>query len=288
MRSIDIRDETAPLESVILGTGESMGEHTNNPKALYHKENNTFPKQAHVLQELQVFKETLERQGVEVLRPKNIPDIYQIFTRDIGFVIDDFFVVANMKIATRQAELKGIRAILNTLDPAKLVQPPPAALIEGGDVILWNDYIFVGKSARTNTAGFHFLRDFFKSKTVIQIPTIISPDYRQHILHLDCAFQPVGSDQAIIYQAGFVEPPTPILDLFPADRRIEVTKNEMISMYPNIFSISNNTVIIEQNFTNLKHQLLKRGFQVLEVPYQETSKFSGLLRCSTLPLKRKY
>ena len=58
-------------------------------------------------------------------------------------------------------------------------------------------------------------------------------------------------------------------------------------MFPNIFSISPSKIVLEQGFERLKAGLTKRGYEVFEVRYSETSKLSGLLRCSTLPLKRK-
>ena len=58
-------------------------------------------------------------------------------------------------------------------------------------------------------------------------------------------------------------------------------------MFPNIFSISPTKIAIEKGFTRLKDELLGRGYEVFEVDYSETSKLGGLLRCSTLPLKRK-
>ena len=37
----------------------------------------------------------------------------------------------------------------------------------------------------------------------------------------------------------------------------------------------------------LNSELRNRGFQVEEVPYAEIAKMEGLLRCSTMPLRRK-
>jgi N-dimethylarginine dimethylaminohydrolase len=45
--------------------------------------------------------------------------------------------------------------------------------------------------------------------------------------------------------------------------------------------------VVEQGFGRLKSGLIERGYEVFEVDYSETSKLGGLLRCSTLPLKRK-
>jgi len=55
----------------------------------------------------------------------------------------------------------------------------------------------------------------------------------------------------------------------------------------NIFSISPEVIISEKGFFRLNSELRKRGFQVEEVSYAEIAKMEGLLRCSTMPLRRK-
>jgi len=58
-------------------------------------------------------------------------------------------------------------------------------------------------------------------------------------------------------------------------------------MNSNVFSISEKVIVSEKGFTRLNNQLRKREFIVEEIQYSEISKMEGLLRCSTLPLKRK-
>ncbi|MEO1548760.1 MAG: arginine deiminase family protein, partial [Bacteroidota bacterium] len=62
--------------------------------------------------------------------------------------------------------------------------------------------------------------------------------------------------------------------------------DEMYQMYSNVFSISPEVVVSEQNFTRLNTWLREQGFIVEEIPYAEIAKQEGLLRCSTLPLVR--
>ena len=66
----------------------------------------------------------------------------------------------------------------------------------------------------------------------------------------------------------------------------EIDKEEMYTMNSNIFSISEDVIISEKNFTRLNSWLRNQGFTVEEVPYAEIAKQEGLLRCSTLPLIR--
>jgi N-dimethylarginine dimethylaminohydrolase len=60
----------------------------------------------------------------------------------------------------------------------------------------------------------------------------------------------------------------------------------MYDMCANIFSVNPNLIISSKNFVRLNKELRDRGFKVEEVKYNETAKMEGLLRCSTLPLRR--
>ena len=113
-------------------------------------------------------------------------------------------------------------------------------------------------------------------------------DPRDGILHLDCTFMPVGRDKAIIYRPGFMNPRDAghLVDIFGQDNVFELTQEEMYWMNSNIFSISPTVVVIEEHFTRLKAWLESWGATVETVPYREISKMGGLLRCSTLPLRR--
>jgi N-dimethylarginine dimethylaminohydrolase len=58
-------------------------------------------------------------------------------------------------------------------------------------------------------------------------------------------------------------------------------------MFSNVFSISQEVIVSEKNFTRLNSWLREQGFTVEEIPYAEIAKQEGLLRCSTLPLIRE-
>ena len=77
-----------------------------------------------------------------------------------------------------------------------------------------------------------------------------------------------------------------LVNFFGIDNIFEITKDEMYDMYSNVFSISEEVIISERNFTRLNEWLRNHGFIVEEVPYAEIAKQEGLLRCSTLPLIR--
>lgn len=286
-RKLNVKNETDRLTSVILGVGKDQGEQLDiNPVSKYHIENGTYPTEEANVRELSAVEKALVNEGVEVIRPKNLPNTEQIFTRDIGFVIDDRFIVANMKEEVRQPEIDGIEGVLHNLPQGKVVKLSNEAIIEGGDVILMNDHVFVGLGKRTNQQGFEELKALFPKKHFHSIALNVTDDPKTNILHLDCTFQPVGQDMAIIYEDGFKEYPEVIYDLFGDEKLIKIDQSEMNQMFPNVFSIAPDKVLVEEHFGRLISVLRSKGITPVPVPYAETAKLSGLLRCSTLPLFR--
>jgi arginine deiminase len=62
------------------------------------------------------------------------------FTRDIGFVID-VFIKSNI-LPDRERELDAIQYVIDQIN-YKSSASPEEVHIEGGDVMLWNDYILL-------------------------------------------------------------------------------------------------------------------------------------------------
>lgn len=284
--TVNIQDETGPLKTVVLGhsTDKNPIKHINNPKYAESLRLGIEPSDDQLLCEIEGFAALLEEEGVKVLRPSNIPACTQIFPRDIGFVIDNTFVVSNMRFENRNCEYSGISNLVEKI--SRVLQPAPEINIEGGDIVLFKDYVFVGIGQRTSYAGLEYLKNHFSQRQIIPIPLVVTDDPMSNILHLDCAMQPVGHDSAIIYEGGFIEIPETVYDLFPEKKRIIVTQREMYDMMPNIFSISPIKVIIDERFERLAKELKKRDIEPLAIPYIGVSRLGGLLRCSTLPLER--
>lgn len=303
MLQLNIKDETSRLRAVVLGTANSNGstptaEEAYDPKSLEHILAGTYPKNEDMIPEMEAFAAVLKKYDVQVFRPEEIKDYNQIFSRDIAFVIDDIFVKANI-LPDREKELDAIQYVIDQIDPKKVVRPPEEVHIEGGDVMLWNDYIFIGTykgsdykdyiTARTNMEGVEYIRNLFPTKIVKEFDLVKSKiEPRDNALHLDCCFQPVGKNKAIIYKQGFREEADYVflVNLFGKENLFHITREEMYHMNSNIFSIAPDVVVSERNFTRLNVWLRNNGFTVEEIPYAEIAKQEGLLRCSSLPLIR--
>ncbi len=301
---LHINNETSKLKAVVLGTAESIGpiptmEEAYDPKSKEHILAGTYPKEEDMVKEIDAVEAVLKKYDVEVYRPKIIKDYNQIFTRDIAFVIDDKFIISNI-LPDRGQEIEAIDHVINQIDPEKIIRLPEDAHIEGGDVMPMRDHIFVGTykgkdyrdfiTARTNLKAVSALQEIFPDKKVVSFSLKKSNNIaKDNALHLDCCFQPVGKNKAIIYKEGFLieEEYNWLVDFFGKENIYEITRDEMYQMNSNIFSISEDVVISEKGFTRLNTWLREQGITVEEVPYAEISKQEGLLRCSTLPLIRE-
>ncbi len=303
MLQLNVKNETSRLRAVVLGSAVNNGptptaEEAYDPKSLEHILAGTYPVEADMVNEMEAFNKVFQKYDVQVFRPERIENYNQIFTRDIGFVIDDTFIKANI-LPDRERELDAIQFVLDQINPAKIVRPPEEVHIEGGDVMLWNDYIFIGTykgsdykdyiTARTNMAGVNYIKELFPNKIVKEFDLVKSKmEARDNALHLDCCFQPVGDNKGIIYKSGFREEADYryLVKLFGKENLFHITREEMYNMNSNVFSIAPNVVVSEKNFTRLNIWLREQGFTVEEIPYAEIAKQEGLLRCSTLPLIR--
>ena len=303
MIKLNINDEGSRLRTVVLGRADSNGpvpklEDAYDPKSAEHIKAGTYPKDEDMVKEMEAVAEVLRKYDVEIFRPDSLEDYNQIFSRDIAFVIEDKFIIANI-LDDRSKEIHALDYVIDQIDPSKIIEFPEKAHIEGGDVMPWGDYIFVGTyygddyssyiTARTNMKGVEHLQKVFPHKKVKSFSLRKSNTIAdENALHLDCCFQPLGRGKAIIHKEGFLveEEYEWLINFFGKENCFHISKREMYEMNSNIFSISPDVVISEKNFTRLNAWLREQGFTVEEVPYAEIAKQEGLLRCTTLPLVR--
>ena len=302
---LNIKNETRKLKSVVLGQPKSMGpiptlEESYDAKSYHSIEHNIYPKEEDIISEVSAFEAVLKKYDVEVLRPAIIKDYNQVFARDVAFVIEDKMIISNV-IKDREDEQEAYRKIFEKVEWRKIINLPETAHIEGGDVIVWNDYLFIGtcysedyrsfKTARTNEYAIEILKEYFPKKRIIDLDLKKNDKIPyEGILHLDCTFNPIGKDKCIIYKNGFVDESDYelVVDIFGEENCFNITDEEMFEMNPNIFSISPEVVVSDHTFTRMnKHLRDVWGFTVEEIPYREVSKMGGLLRCSTMPLVRE-
>ena len=301
---LNVKNETSTLRAVVLGQPGSIGgipsiDKTFDAKSYESLVNGVYPTEEAIYKEMNAFEKVLDKYNVQVFRPSTLANCNQVFARDVAFVIDDKIINSNI-IPNREDEKEAYEVVYDLIPYNKIYNLPEKAHVEGGDVVLLNDSVFVGiytkadypqlKTARTNQYAFDFLKEIIPEKTFIPLELKKhNTNPRQGVLHLDCTFMPVSCNKVILYKDGFSNEKDyhMLVELFGKCNVFEITQEEMYNMNANVFSISPSVVVSEQRFARLNdHMENQWGLTVERIPYFEISKMGGLLRCSTLPLVR--
>ena len=303
MIEVKVDNEYSALKSVILGLAEDMGDPPKvfdvyDPRSLYHIKNNSYPSEVDVKKDVESFYKILIKHNVDVLRPDNIKNCNQVFARDLGFTISNIFFQSNI-VPNREEELVGVSGIINNLD-AGVVKLPDYMHIEGGDVVIHNDKLFVGTysgedyseliTARTNQESISYLEKMIPSKEIMSINIKKSnTDVFENVLHLDCCFQPIGKRKAIICPDSFVNKSDVeyLIGYFGKKNTYLAYGQEAYMLISNLLVISPEVIVSDKRFSKINTWLERNDFLVEKISYKNVSKMSGLFRCSTLPLLRE-
>jgi N-dimethylarginine dimethylaminohydrolase len=220
---------------------------------------------------------TLRNHDVEViLLPyhKKYPE--QVFTRDIGFTLGQTIFVADMASEVRKGEENILKQWLE--DEEISYYNLVGNRIEGGDIIVDRETIYVGLSNRTNQKAVDHLQSLLSEFNVIAI------SFKKRYLHLDCVFNVISPDVALIFPEALTKENK---DLFASRYDlIEVTGEEQFTLGTNVLGIGRQKVLSLPMNKKVNKQLQSRGFDVIEVDISEIIKSGGSFRCCTLPILR--
>lgn len=269
-------DEYSTLKKVILCPAYHMEirEVINHTQEYFAKEDidKSFAAEQH-----KHFIDALKSHDIEVVllpADKKFPE--QVFTRDIGFTLGNTVFLGNMQREIRQGEEKILEEQL-----AKHHVPFQSlhqGSIEGGDVIIDRNKLWIGVSSRTSKEAIDELQKQLPHLEVTAVPFL--DDY----LHLDCVFNIVSTDEAVIFPKAFDKK---MIDALAAYYDlIEVTEEEQFTLGTNLLSIGNRTLFSLPMNENINKKLKERRFHVIEVDISEIIKSGGSFRCITLPVVR--
>ena len=295
-------NEWATLKKVVVGTAQSMGgtpalEDAYDPKSKEHIAAGTFPSEGDCVRELNALAHLLQGMDVEVVRPEVVPNLNQIFARDVGIVVEDRLVATRM-IADRADEWQGVAPLLADVPSSHILHPPGGVRVEGGDVMPRDGELWVGYSAaddfetfttsRTNEAALDWLSDQFPDWNVRGFQLQKSDtDPKANALHLDCCLSTLAGGHAVFHPEGLKLPEDVafVRDTFQG-HLLEVGAEEMYHMQCNLISVTPEDVVSCPPFGAVNRQLEAWGYRVHTTPLQEVAKMEGLLRCVTMPLHR--
>lgn len=245
----------------------------NNTQTHYAKEN-INPRKA--VAQFDSFLRVLQGEGVEVelLSPvAQLPE--QVFTRDIGFVIGECAFLSNMYHPIRQQETWEVEKFWAERG---LTFQRLQSHIEGGDLFVDEETIWLGVGGRTLREAAKELQSRLPEHEVVPI------EMRAEYLHLDCVFNVVAPDIALVYREAI--PPMLLDRLKRRYELVAVTEHEQFCMGTNMLSLGDGKVVSQPQNQRINESLLRLGLDVLEVDISEIIKSGGAFRCMTFPLRR--
>ncbi len=233
--------------------------------------------QSVALKQHEAFTEKLEAHGVDVVTlPASEAYPEQVFTRDIGFTLGEDVFVAEMASDIREGEEEVLKEWLASSDI--IYKNLRVNKIEGGDVIIDRDTIFVGISSRTGKDAVKELAEKLPTFKVIGIP------FDEKYLHLDCVFNILSPETALIFSKALH--PKTVEMLASRYQLIEVSEAEQFTMGTNVLSIGEKRLFSLPQNSNVNKEMRARGFNVIEVDFSEIIKSGGSFRCCSMPVER--
>ncbi len=224
------------------------------------------------------FERTLKEHGVEVIKlPASEKFPEQVFTRDIGFTIGDEIFVSEMASDIRQGEEEVLE---DWLEEEEIPFQTTTDRVEGGDIIVDRQTVYVGISSRTSEAAVRKLKRDLPNHEIVQVP------FHDKYLHLDCVFNILSPEVGLIFPKALDEKTIAMLSE-RTYKLIEVSEEEQFTMGTNVLSIGDKKVFSLPQNKNVNGQMRAHGFEVIEVDFSEIIKSGGSFRCCSMPVVRE-
>jgi len=216
------------------------------------------------LQQHQTYVETLEELGLSVTILENqpgYPDAH--FVEDTAVITPEVAVITRPGALARRGEEESIAPVLAQYRTLAHIQAP--GTVDGGDVLVMDNYCLIGLSERTNEAGANQLRDIL----------LAHGDYRCAILpvgqglHLKSSINYLGQQRVLVTQ-DFVE-----LEILSDFEKVVAPDEEAYAA--NTLWI-NDTLLTPRGFPKTHRLLVDTGLTVIEMPASEMEKMEKYLK----------
>ncbi|QUH25934.1 dimethylarginine dimethylaminohydrolase family protein [Serpentinicella alkaliphila] len=227
------------------------------------------------LQQYENLVNTLKSHGVTIEFLNLTGEPSQVFTRDIGFVVEDVLFISKMTENIRKTET------MNILDFSKRNNLNTYIMeneIEGGDVLVHKNHVIIGIGDRSTGRAVEELEAFMKNSNLNY--EIVPLTFDKSKIHLDCVFN-ILDEETCIKSKGLYNPEA-VLNKF--SKVIEVPDNELDSLAPNIVCLGNKNILTSnERFAKI---LSEKGYNSIFIDFTEIIKAQGSIGCVILPLTR--
>ena len=211
----------------------------------------------------------LQRLGHKLIWVKtddSLPD--SCFVEDTAIIVGDKAVICNMSVKSRTSEVIEVARVLEKLRHVCYIRPP--ATIDGGDVMIAEDRVFIGLTGRTNLDAVNQVKRILKDTNLQVIPVKV-----RNVLHLKSACTYIGNDHVILAKGSFD------INVLSGLTKIMVPEGEK---YAADCLAVNGTILMAKGYPETKRLMENEGFQVEELEMSEFRKGEGAMTCLSIIL----
>lgn len=249
-----------------------------------------------------------EKNGVKVLRPRpyteeekgyleNLqPGTSLLYPADPVITIGKHFLELNIRRAYRRKEVFALRDVVQPLiaaDPeARHVAMPaaqpatpssggPGPYLEGGDVIRYGKYLYVGESdIATNRAGTEWLARYIEPFGY-QVYPVPMKGTMLHLLGIACVLR---EGLLMLYRPELLEGslPGPLGEW----EVIELTEQEARAFATVGISLDDRRYVMPAGLNRIADELDRHGIEPVQISYDHVGFWGGSVSCSTHALSR--
>ena len=211
------------------------------------------------------YERGLEALGCTVIQLPAAPDLPDsVFIEDTAIVFDEVAVITRPGAVSRRGETP---AVVEALSPYRALLPIEApGTLDGGDVLVSGQTIFVGLSSRTTEAALAALRQVFPDHTVVPVPVDAG-------LHLKSAVTALSDEALLINRAWLPEA------IFRRFELVDIDPGEPAAA--NVLRVGDR-LLYAAAFPRTLERLLTRGLKPLIVDASELAKAEGAVTCGSL------
>lgn len=205
--------------------------------------------------------------SVEALKPQNpLPD--SVFIQDPALVGEKTVLVGRSREPSRQPEAEIIAEYFkghNTM----VKRVGLGATLEGGDVLVTEDTVFVGVSGRTNYDGFREVQRYFPDVEVKPVK------FSSEFFHLLSACSYLADDQLLICDR-YVDTST-----FQGFECLSVATEDVVAV--NVLHLGDGHILMPSGYPRVMDSLHDCGYLPIEIENSEFIKGDGRITCLSLP-----
>ncbi|MFI3226611.1 MAG: arginine deiminase family protein [Clostridia bacterium] len=230
------------------------------------------PNYANAVEQHKTYIQTLNSLGLPVLVLPSLEDFPDsCFVEDVALVLKDCAIITNPGADTRNAEINYIKDALSLFyKEDKIFNITGQATLDGGDVMMVGNILYVGLSARTNEAGIKSLSDIVSQFGVKVIKIAL-----EEVLHLKTGVVYLENNTLLCY-GEFMSTPE-----FKDYKKIEIPADE--SYAANCIWV-NDVVIVPKGYPKVLKSIQDAGYKTITCDTSEFKKIDGGLSCLSLRL----